>query len=89
MSATSDFYQAQSDKCTADATASALTQVRDRNLRAAIAWSEMALRAVQTESARTDRERVAKRPETRAPLPAWPFSPDRARYSKRYVPAVP
>lgn len=60
MSATSDFYQAQSDKCTADATASQLTQVRDRNLRAAIAWGEMALRAVQTESARTDRERIAE-----------------------------
>lgn len=60
MSATSDFYQTQSDKCSADATASKLTQVRDRNLRAAIAWGEMALRAVQTESARTDRERVAE-----------------------------
>ncbi len=60
MSATSDFYQAQADKCTADATASRLTQVRDRNLRAAIAWSEMALRAVQTESARDSRERVAE-----------------------------
>lgn len=60
MSATSDFYQAQSDKCRADATTSALTQVRDRNLRAAIAWSAMALRAVQTESARIDRERIAE-----------------------------
>jgi hypothetical protein len=42
MSATIDFYLAQAEKCTAEAGTSQLTQVRDRNLRAAAAWQAMA-----------------------------------------------
>ncbi|NIJ36563.1 hypothetical protein FHR22_001212 [Sphingopyxis panaciterrae] len=52
MSATSDFYLAQAEKCETEATESALTQVRDRNLRAAQAWRTMAERLVQTEATR-------------------------------------
>lgn len=52
MSATSDFYLAQAEKCEAEAAESALTQVRDRNLRAAQAWRAMAERLVQTEATR-------------------------------------
>ena len=37
MSATTEFYIAQADKCRTDADASSWTQVRDRNLRAAAA----------------------------------------------------
>ncbi|MBK6414879.1 hypothetical protein [Sphingopyxis sp.] len=52
MSNTSDFYQAQADKCAVDAAASTLSQVRDRNLRAEQAWRTMAERLVQTEATR-------------------------------------
>src|SRR3546814_20025707 len=55
MSATSDFYRAQADKCQADADGSALTQVRDRNLRAAAAWRAMADKLVRTETARAEK----------------------------------
>lgn len=59
MSATTEFYIAQADKCRADADASALTQVRDRNLRAAAAWQAMADKLLQTEKLRADKERIA------------------------------
>ncbi|WP_447762832.1 hypothetical protein [Sphingopyxis panaciterrae] len=52
MSATSDFYLAQAEKCAAEAAESALTQVRDRNLRAAQAWRTMAERLILTEATR-------------------------------------
>ena len=52
MSNTSDFYQAQADKCAVDAATSTLSQVRDRNLRAEQAWRTMAERLVQTEATR-------------------------------------
>ena len=49
MSATIDFYVAQAGKCRADADASPLTQVRDRNLRAAAAWQAMADKLLHSE----------------------------------------
>lgn len=52
MSATSDFYLTQADKCAADAAASPLVQVRDRNLRAETAWRAMAERLVLAEASR-------------------------------------
>lgn len=60
MSATSDFYLAQADKCTVDAAEATLTQVRDRNLRSAAAWREMATRLLRTEKARADKERAVE-----------------------------
>ena len=61
MSATIEFYVAQAEKCTAEAQASALTQVRDRNLRAAAAWQAMADKLERAETARAEREEaVAK-----------------------------
>ena len=59
MSATIEFYSAQAAKCTAEADASALTQVRDRNLRAAAAWQAMADKLLHTEKLRDDKERAA------------------------------
>lgn len=56
MSATIDFYLAQADKCTAEAQASPLTQVRDRNLRAAAAWQAMADKLLHTEKLRAEKE---------------------------------
>lgn len=52
MSNTSDFYLTQAEKCAADAAASTLSQVRDRNLRAEQAWRAMAERLIQTEATR-------------------------------------
>lgn len=60
MSATSDFYLAQAAKCSADAVEAQLTQVRDRNLRSAAAWREMADRVLRTEKARADKERAVE-----------------------------
>ena len=56
MSATTDFYIAQADKCRAEADASSLTQVRDRNLRAAAAWQAMADKLLHSEKLRAERE---------------------------------
>jgi len=56
MSATIDFYIAQAGKCTAEAEASPLTQVRDRNLRAAAAWQAMADKLLHTEKLRAEKE---------------------------------
>lgn len=58
MSATSDFYLAQADKCTAAAADTALMQVRDRNLRSAAAWREMAMRVIQAENLRDEKARL-------------------------------
>lgn len=52
MSATSDFYLTQADKCAAEAAASPLVQVRDRNLRAETAWRAMAERLILAENSR-------------------------------------
>ena len=59
MSATIDFYVAQAGKCRADADASPLTQVRDRNLRAAAAWQAMADKLLHTEKLRAEKDRHA------------------------------
>ena len=58
MSATTEFYLAQAEKCTAEADASALTQVRDRNLRAAAAWQAMADKLLHTEKLRAEKVRL-------------------------------
>lgn len=52
MSATSDFYRLQAEKCAGDADASALPEVRARNMRAAAAWQSMADKLVLTETTR-------------------------------------
>lgn len=59
MSATIEFYRTQAEKCTAEADASTLTQVRDRNLRAAQAWQAMADKLIHTEQLRAEKERLA------------------------------
>jgi hypothetical protein len=73
MSATTEFYIAQADKCRTDADASSLTQVRDRNLRAAAAWQAMADKLLHSERLRAEKEaRVVEAAEagtTAAPAP--------------------
>ena len=59
MSATIEFYIAQADKCRTEADASPLTQVRDRNLRAAAAWQAMADKLLHTETLRAEKEKLA------------------------------
>lgn len=59
MSATIEFYVAQAEKCTAEAEASALTQVRERNLRAAAAWRAMADKLLLAEKLRAEKEAAA------------------------------
>lgn len=59
MSATIDFYLAQAEKCTAEADASPLAQVRDRNLRAAAAWQAMADKLLHTEKLRAEKDALA------------------------------
>jgi len=56
VSATSDFYLTQADKCASEAAATTLTQVRDRNLRAAAAWRSMAEKILLTEQSRARRD---------------------------------
>ena len=63
MSATSDFYRLQAEKCSSEADASNLPQVRDRNMRAAAAWQTMADKLIQSE---TNRAETAKRKEADA-----------------------
>lgn len=50
MSANLDFYLSQAEKCRAEADASILTQVRDRNMRAAAAWQAMADKLARAEN---------------------------------------
>ena len=59
MSNTSDFYLAQADKCAAEAAASALVQVRERNLRAEQAWRSMAERLILSETTRAKQAATA------------------------------
>lgn len=59
MAATIDFYLAQAAKCSADADASSLAQVRERNLRAAAAWQAMADKLLHTEELRAEKDRLA------------------------------
>ena len=68
MSATIDFYLAQAEKCTAEAGTSQLTQVRDRNLRAAAAWQAMADKLLHSERLRAEKEaRIVAEAATTAP----------------------
>lgn len=60
MSATREFYLAQATKCSTDAAETALEQVRERNLRAAAAWQAMADKLGQAETARAEKERLAR-----------------------------
>ena len=59
MSATSDFYLKQAEKCESDAAETALGQVRERNLRAAAAWRTMADKLILTEQTREKRVAAA------------------------------
>ena len=54
--ATATDFRAQAAKCRADAEASALDNVRDRNLRAEAAWLDMAERQERTIASRMARE---------------------------------
>ncbi|MBX3595724.1 hypothetical protein [Sphingomonas sp.] len=56
MAAPIELYREQAAKCRADADAAQLDNVRDRNLRAAAAWSAMAERQEHVASARAERE---------------------------------
>ena len=65
MSTHLDFYLTQAEKCRAEAEASSLTQVRDRNLRAAAAWQAMADKLLHSERLRAEKEaRVVEAAET-------------------------
>ena len=55
MAATTD-YRALAAKCRADADASTLDNVRDRNLRAEAAWLDMAVRHERHIAAKAERE---------------------------------
>lgn len=73
MSTHLDFYLTQAEKCRAEAEASSLTQVRDRNLRAAAAWQAMADKLARAAVARAEREAeapLANDNETGKPSPA-------------------
>jgi hypothetical protein len=59
VSATTEFYLAQAQRCTAEADASGLDRVRERNLRAAAAWQAMADKLLHTEKLRAEKVRVA------------------------------
>ncbi|GAA0860871.1 hypothetical protein GCM10009115_01210 [Sphingopyxis soli] len=56
MSATIEFYLTQAGKCSEEAKASPLNQVRDRNLRAAAAWQAMADKLLHSEKLRAEKE---------------------------------
>lgn len=55
----SEVFAARAAECREQAEAAQLDNVRDRRLRAGLAWSVMADRSRQTESARAVREAVA------------------------------
>ncbi|MBO9695829.1 MAG: hypothetical protein J7499_06505 [Sphingopyxis sp.] len=69
MSANLDFYLAQAEKCRTEADASILTQVRDRNLRAAAAWQAMADKLARAETARAERTTIPPANDTAKKLP--------------------
>jgi len=58
VSATIEFYLAQAEKCSEEAAASSLVQVRERNLRAAAAWQGMADKLLYAEKLRAEKERL-------------------------------
>lgn len=58
MSAQHDFYAARAADARAEAERAALANVRDRCLRAAAAWDNMAQRAQRTETFRAEHQAV-------------------------------
>lgn len=56
MSAQADFYRARAEEARSDAGAATLDNVRDRCLRSAAAWEDMAARATRTERMRARHE---------------------------------
>ncbi len=56
MSANEDFFRARATQARSEAEVADLANVRDRHLRAAIAWEEMADRARRTDRLRTEQE---------------------------------
>ena len=58
--ATSAHYREHAERCEAEAAASDLMEVRDRNLRSAAAWHAMASRQQKSEAARADKDRLAE-----------------------------
>ena len=56
MSTNAEFYSARAEEARRDAEAASLANVRDRCLRAAAAWDEMAARAVRTDRMRAESE---------------------------------
>lgn len=56
MTVQSDFYAARADEARADAEAATLQNVRERCLRAAAAWEDMAARASRTARMRERQE---------------------------------
>ena len=71
MSAQLDFYRARAAEARADAEAASLENVRQRCLRAAAAWEDMADRAARTDRmrARQDAEKAAAAAAAAAPAP--------------------
>ncbi|NBC35113.1 hypothetical protein GTZ99_00905 [Novosphingobium sp. FSY-8] len=68
MTAPATHYQACADAALREASASALTNVRDRHLRSAKAWQDLADRAVEIE---TNRQiRLADKAAEADPMPA-------------------
>ena len=53
-------YRVQAEKAQADADSATLANVRERNLRAAAAWTQMADRQERTDAARAAREAPAR-----------------------------
>ncbi|HYE29217.1 MAG TPA: hypothetical protein VD887_13705 [Allosphingosinicella sp.] len=68
MSAQLDFYRARAAEARAEAEAASLENVRQRCLRAAAAWEDMADRAARTDRMRARQE--ADRAAAAAPLTA-------------------
>jgi hypothetical protein len=68
MSAQLDFYRARAAEARAEAEAASLENVRQRCLRAAAAWEDMADRAARTDRMRARQE--ADRAASAAPLTA-------------------
>lgn len=72
MSSQLEFYRARAEGARADAEAASLENVRQRCLRAAAAWDDMADRAARTDRmrARQEAEKAAAAAALAAPAPA-------------------
>jgi hypothetical protein len=65
-----NLYRSNADRAQADADSATLENVRDRNLRAAAAWTGMAERVERTERARAARESAVVKMPHASPVPA-------------------